>query len=151
KRMGAMIDLVPDKEIAGEPVGAIRVAYGTHRSTTIGAGEVPSLIDGLTVLAARAALGGRLEVTGAGELRVKESDRITALVTGFRALGVDAHELPDGFVVEGSRKPAGGTADAVGDHRLVMAFTLVGLGASGPTVINGAEAVSVSSPAVRTH
>jgi len=147
KRMGAMIDFAPDKEVGGELVGAIRVAHGTHSSTTIGGGEVPSLIDELPVLAARAALGGRLEVTGAGELRVKESDRITALVTGFRALGVDAHELPDGFVVEGSRKPAGGTVDAVGDHRLVMAFTLVALGASGPTVINGAEAVSVSYPA----
>ena len=92
---------------------------------------MPSLIDELPVLAARAALGGGLEVSGAGELRVKESDRITALVAGFRALGVDADERPDGFVIDGSRQPTGGTADAAGDHRLVMAFALVGLGASG--------------------
>jgi 3-phosphoshikimate 1-carboxyvinyltransferase len=98
------------------------------------------------VLAARAALGGRLKVTGAGELRVKESDRITAVVNGFQTLGVDARELPDGFVVEGTRRPRGGTVDAHGDHRLVMAFAIVGLGASGPTVITGAEAVAVSYP-----
>jgi len=96
--------------------------------------------------AARAALGGRLTVTGASELRVKESDRITALVTGFRALGVDARELPDGFVIDGSRQATGGTADAAGDHRLVMAFAIVALGATGPSVITDAGAVAVSYP-----
>jgi 3-phosphoshikimate 1-carboxyvinyltransferase len=77
---------------------------------------------------------------------VKESDRITALVTGLRRLGVDAEELPDGFIVRGDRRPTGGSADAVGDHRLVMAFTLVALGAAGPSVIHGADAVGVSYP-----
>ena len=145
--MGATIVLEAQREIAGESVGAIRVAHTDHRETTIQAAEVPSLIDELPVLAARAALGGRLTVTGAGELRVKESDRITALVKGFRALGVDAEELPDGFVIDSRRRPTGGTVDAAGDHRLVMAFTLVGLGASGPTLITGAEAVAISYPA----
>jgi 3-phosphoshikimate 1-carboxyvinyltransferase len=98
------------------------------------------------VLAARAALGGGLEVSGASELRVKESDRITALVSGFRAMGVDATERPDGFVIDGGRQPRGGTADAASDHRLVMAFTLVGLGASGPSTVTDAGAVAVSYP-----
>jgi 3-phosphoshikimate 1-carboxyvinyltransferase len=150
QRMGASIDIQIDREVAGESVGMIRVAHGDHRPTTIGGDEVPSLIDELPVLAARAASGGWLEVTGAGELRVKDSDRITALVTGFRRLGVDAQELPDGFVIDGSRRPSGGSADAVGDHRLVMAFTLVALGASGPSVITGADAVGVSYPAFET-
>ena len=87
-----------------------------------------------------------LDVTGAGELRVKESDRITALVRGLRALGVRADERPDGFVIDGSRGPTGGVADAAGDHRLVMAFALVGLGATGPTTVTGADAVAVSYP-----
>jgi 3-phosphoshikimate 1-carboxyvinyltransferase len=95
-------------------------------------------------------LGGHLEVRGAGELRVKESDRITALVTGFRALGVNAQELPDGFIIDGGRQPTGGSADAASDHRLVMAFTLVGLGASGPTRVTGADVVAVSYPAFET-
>jgi 3-phosphoshikimate 1-carboxyvinyltransferase len=98
------------------------------------------------VLAARAALGGALEVSGAGELRVKESDRITALVTGFRAMGIDATERPDGFVIDGSRRPHGGATDAAHDHRLVMAFTLAGLGATGASTIVGADAVAVSYP-----
>jgi 3-phosphoshikimate 1-carboxyvinyltransferase len=85
-------------------------------------------------------------VTGASELRVKESDRITALVGGLRALGVNADERPDGFLIDGSRRPHGGTVNAHGDHRLVMAFALVGLGATGSTTIDGAEAVAVSYP-----
>jgi 3-phosphoshikimate 1-carboxyvinyltransferase len=77
---------------------------------------------------------------------VKESDRITALVNGLRALGVEAAERTDGFVVKGSRHPTGGDAEAAGDHRLVMAFAIVGLGARQGAAIRGAEAVSVSYP-----
>jgi 3-phosphoshikimate 1-carboxyvinyltransferase len=147
QRMGAAIEIEDEHDVAGEPVGTLNVAHGDHRETVITETDVPALIDELPVLAARAALGGRLTVTGAGELRVKESDRITALVDGFRALGVDASERPDGFVIDGARQPRGGTVDAAEDHRLVMAFTLVGLGAAGPTVITGADAVGVSYPA----
>jgi 3-phosphoshikimate 1-carboxyvinyltransferase len=147
ERMGASIEIQPGRVVAGESVGTLRVTYGRPTAAVIEAGEVPSLIDELPVLAACAALGGRLQVTGAGELRVKESDRISALVAGFRALGVDAEELPDGFVIDGQRRPSGGTADAAGDHRLVMAFALVGLGASAPATIVGADAVAISYPA----
>jgi 3-phosphoshikimate 1-carboxyvinyltransferase len=146
ERMGADVTISVEGETAGEPVGRIRVAYGEHRQAAIEPGEVPSLIDELPVLAARAALGGRLEVSGASELRVKESDRITALVNGFRAMGVDAVERPDGFVIDGARRPTGGIADAASDHRLVMAFTLVALGSSGPSTVTDAGAVAVSYP-----
>ena len=122
------------------------MSHGSYEHTPLSADDVPGLIDVLPVLAARAALGGVLEVSGAGELRHKESDRITALVSGLRALGVDATEKPDGFVIDGHRRPAGGDADAAGDHRLVMAFVLVGLGASGPSTIAGADAVNISYP-----
>jgi 3-phosphoshikimate 1-carboxyvinyltransferase len=147
ERMGAAVTITVDDEVGGEKVGRIRVGYGQHRDATIRPDEIPSLIDELPVLAARAALGGRLEVSGASELRVKESDRITALVTGFRAMGVSAEERPDGFVIDGSRQPTGGTADAASDHRLVMAFTLVALGSSGPSTVMDAGAVAVSYPA----
>ncbi len=147
-RLGARVTIVTDAEIGGESVGTIAVAFGDRQDTTIGPDEVPDLIDELPVLAAVAAFGRRLEVRGAGELRVKESDRITALVTGLRALGVEAEEFPDGFAIDGTvRQPRGGEADAAGDHRLVMAFTLIALGASGPTGIRGAERVAVSYPA----
>ena len=151
ERMGARVDV--DLTSGGfhpgaaEPAGTIRLSHGGHAATVISPDEVPDLIDELPVLAARAALGGSLEVTGAAELRVTESDRITALVDGFRRLGVDAEEWPDGFRVSGSRRPSGGTVDAAMDHRLVMAFTIVGLGAAGPTTITGADAVAISYPA----
>ena len=148
RRMGARIEIVEDTVLGGEPVGTITIAYDTCRDTTITADEVPGLIDELPVLAACAAFGRRLEVHGAEELRVKESDRITALVTGLRRLGVTAEEYPDGFLIDGhAGRPTGGRADAVHDHRLVMAFTLIALGASGHTQIESAESVAVSYPA----
>jgi 3-phosphoshikimate 1-carboxyvinyltransferase len=146
ERMGATVEVQVEDEEAGEAVGSIRVSHADHRATSIDPADVPSLIDELPVLAARAALGAGLEVTGAGELRVKESDRITALVAGLCALGVDARERPDGFIIDGRRQPRGGTADANGDHRLVMAFAIVALGASGPSIVTGADVVGVSYP-----
>lgn len=145
RRMGADITTNVTHLSGGEEVGSIAVQHRGHGDCVIGPDEVPDLIDELPVLAARAALGGSLEVTGAAELRVKESDRITALVTGLRALGVDADERADGFVVRGGR-PSGGTADAAGDHRLVMAFAIVGLGSRDGVSITGAGAVAVSYP-----
>lgn len=146
ERMGARIRTEIVTESAGEPIGRLEVSHGDHVAAAIAAEEVPSLIDELPVLAARAALGGTLEVSGASELRVKESDRITALVSGLRAMGVTADERPDGFVIDGRRRPSGGAADAAGDHRLVMAFALVAMGATGPSVVTGAESVAVSYP-----
>ena len=132
ERMGADVTITIDDEVGGEPVGSIAIAHGTHRAAVITPDEVPSLIDELPVLAARAALGGGLEVSGAGELRVKESDRITALVTGFRALGVTAEERPDGFVIDGitsahrrhgrrGRRPSAGHGLHAGRPRRVRA------------------------------
>jgi 3-phosphoshikimate 1-carboxyvinyltransferase len=146
KKLGADVRLTASAEHHGELVGSVEIRYGSDGTCVIDERDVPDLIDELPVLAARAALGGRLEVSGASELRVKESDRITALVRGFQQLGVDAEERPDGFIVDGARRPTGGSADAADDHRLVMAFTLVGLGASGPTTITGADVVAVSYP-----
>ncbi len=145
RRMGADVRTDITRTAGGELVGRISVRHRDHAACTIDASEVPDLIDELPVLAARAALGGSLDVTGAAELRVKESDRITALVEGLRALGVDADERPDGFVVRGGR-PRGGLAAAAGDHRLVMAFAIVGLGSRDGATITGAEAVAVSYP-----
>jgi 3-phosphoshikimate 1-carboxyvinyltransferase len=112
----------------------------------LAADEVPLLIDEIPALAAWAASGGELHVTGAGELRVKESDRISALVRGFRALGADIDEFSDGFHLRGTRPLTGGHADAVGDHRLAMAFAIAALGAKGPSTILGFESVGISYP-----
>ena len=146
RRLGADVDVQVDRIDAEEPVGRVRVRHRTMTRLDLTPADVPGLIDELPVLAALATHGGELRVTGASELRAKESDRITALVNGLRALGADADELPDGFHVRGSRRLLGGQVDAADDHRLAMAFAVAGLGALEPTVIRGADAVDVSYP-----
>jgi len=130
-----------------EPLGNVIVAHERTGRLVIAPEEVPGLIDELPAIAALAAHGGEVSVSGAAELRVKESDRIAALVAGFRALGIDADERPDGFVVRGpSSRPSGGVADARGDHRMAMAFAIAALAAERPSTIAGAEAVDISYP-----
>lgn len=146
RRFGASVDVEQTDVWQGEPVGRIRVRAQGLTSLELGAEIVPAVIDELPVLAALATAGGELRVTGAGELRVKESDRITALVNGLRALGADADELPDGFHVRGARRLTGGLVHAHDDHRLAMAFAIAALGATGPVVIDGAGAAAVSYP-----
>jgi 3-phosphoshikimate 1-carboxyvinyltransferase len=145
-KMGAEVRISETARVGGEAVGLLRVAHAAPKLVVIEPASVPSLIDELPVLAAAAALGGGLRVSGAAELRVKESDRIAALGDGFRKLGIRLTEKPDGFEVEGGQRPTGGIVEAHLDHRLVLAFTVLALSASGQTTINGANAVSVSYP-----
>jgi 3-phosphoshikimate 1-carboxyvinyltransferase len=147
RRMGASLDIEPQAEWQGEPVGALTIRHGGLKAIEILPAEVPGIIDELPVLGALATFGGGLRVTGAGELRVKESDRITALIDGLRAIGADAEELADGFHVRGGTPLTGGSVHAHDDHRLAMAFAIAALGARHPVTIEGADTVSVSYPA----
>ena len=148
RRAGAHVEARrnSDGNAEGEPIGTLRVRHGGLRSVTVTPAEVPGLIDELPVLGALAALGGGIDVHGAGELRHKESDRIARLADGLRRLGARVDERPDGFSVDGSQKLTGGPVDAAGDHRLAMAFAVAALGADGPSVIAGSESVDVSYP-----
>jgi 3-phosphoshikimate 1-carboxyvinyltransferase len=155
RRFGARVDVEIDAGAAttngGEPHGTIRVEHDRVHPIEIRPDEIPGLIDELPAIAALAAHGGHVTVSGAAELRVKESDRIAALVAGFRALGLDADERPDGFMVAGGtvaagRRPKGGVADARGDHRMAMAFAIAALAADKPSTIDGADAVVISYP-----
>lgn len=143
---GAAVEHEETDSWQSEPVGRIRVTAAALRRVELTAAEVPSVIDELPVLAVLATAGGGLRVTGASELRVKESDRISALVAGLRALGADAEELADGFDVRPGPRLRGGTVHAHGDHRLAMAFAIAALTASGPVTIGGADAAAVSYP-----
>ena len=148
ERCGALIDVQIETEEAGEPIGRVTIAAGHQRGFSIAPSEVPAVIDEVPALGALGALlppGSVMEVRGAAELRVKESDRITALARGFRAMGADILEYPDGFRIE-ARPLHGATVDAAGDHRLAMAFAIAAAGASTPTTITGADAVDVSYP-----
>jgi 3-phosphoshikimate 1-carboxyvinyltransferase len=147
KRFGAEVDATVEDDWNGEPVGRLRIRRGAMKDLVITPDEVPEVIDELPVLATLGTFGGSVTVSGAGELRVKESDRIAELVAGLRAMGADADERPDGFQVRCGRRLTGGTVHARHDHRLAMAFAIAALGATGPTTIQGADAVAVSYPA----
>jgi 3-phosphoshikimate 1-carboxyvinyltransferase len=146
RRMGADIGVETGQPTLAEPIGRITVRHGRLMAAEIAPAEVPGVIDELPVLAALATHGGELRVTGAQELRVKESDRISALADGFRRMGADIDEQPDGFHVRGRHRLRGGEVDARNDHRLAMAFAVAALGASGPTTIHDAGAAAVSYP-----
>lgn len=146
QRWGARVDVETHTITHGESTGTVTVQSGPLGTLTVRPEEVAWVIDELPVLAAVATGAGELHVTGAAELRVKESDRIRSLVAGLQALGADAIELPDGFHVRSGPPLRGGTVDAHGDHRLAMTFAVAALGARGPTFIQGADAVAVSYP-----
>ena len=146
RRFGARVTVEISGSDAGEPRGTISVEGVRTGTVDIFPEEVPGLIDELPAIGALAARGGQVTVRGAAELRVKESDRIATLVTGFCNLGIVAEELPDGFTVRGTGSPRGGVAHAHDDHRIAMALAIAALGAHGPSTIDGSEAVAVSYP-----
>jgi 3-phosphoshikimate 1-carboxyvinyltransferase len=148
RRAGGQVTAQVESEGAGEPIGRLRVAFDNPRSFAIEPEAVAGVIDEIPALAALGAIlpeGTELVVRGAAELRLKESDRISALARGLRAMGADIEEFPDGFQLR-SRPLRGGTVDACDDHRLAMAFAVAATRASGPTTITGASAVDVSYP-----
>jgi 3-phosphoshikimate 1-carboxyvinyltransferase len=130
-----------------EPVGSIVASSSKLHGTTVDPALVPSLIDEVPALAAAAAFAeGPFTVTGASELRVKESDRLAALAEGLAALGVPVRELPDGLVVEGGSGLRGARVRSHGDHRIAMALAVLALAAEGASEIEGADCVGVSFP-----
>ena len=151
QRMGAVI--VGDLEEPGtfseeEPVGDLDVAAGPLEGTEVLPEEVPLAIDELTLVALLGAFAdGDTVVRGAAELRHKESDRVSATVTGLRGLGADIEELEDGFVVHGTGEPLrGGTIDSLGDHRLAMLGAVAGLASQEGVEVVNMEAAAVSYP-----
>jgi 3-phosphoshikimate 1-carboxyvinyltransferase len=151
QRMGAIV--VGELEEPGtfsdeEPVGELDVAHGPLEGTEVDPEEVPAAIDELTLVALLGAFAeGETRVRGAGELRVKESDRIAGVVDGLSGLGADIEETEDGFVVRGHGNPlAGGVIDARGDHRLAMLGAVAGLASEGGVEVRGMEAAAVSYP-----
>ena len=148
RRMGATIDVVDVHEQAGEPRATLVVRAAPLHATAIGAREVPAAIDELPVLAVAAALAdGETTVEGAGELRVKESDRLAALEQ-LAPLGVGLRTTADGLVVRGGggRPLRAGRVTSAGDHRIAMAFAVAGLVADGGVEIADPGCVAVSFP-----
>ena len=147
RSMGASIRLENVDEEGAEPVADVVAESSSLSATRIGGEVIPRVIDELPILALAASQArGTTVIEDAGELRVKESDRIQATVQGLSKLGADIEERPDGMVVTGGSKLRGGEGSSYGDHRIAMTMGVAGLVAEGRTTIDGAEAASVSYP-----
>jgi 3-phosphoshikimate 1-carboxyvinyltransferase len=130
-----------------EPVSDLDVAHGALEGTTVEPDEVPLAIDELPLVALLGCFAeGETLVTGAAELRLKESDRIAATVDGLRGLGADIEATEDGFAVRGTGGLRGGTLDARGDHRMAMMGAVAGLASREGVEVLGMDAAEVSYP-----
>lgn len=147
RRMGARIDIEDRNDSGPEPLGNLVIRPVHLSATRIDGDEVPGLIDELPALACVAARAhGETVISGAAELRVKESDRIAAVVANLRSVGVDVEEAPDGMRIRGTREPLRGRIETRGDHRIAMAFGVLGASAQAEFVIDDPECVGVSYP-----
>jgi 3-phosphoshikimate 1-carboxyvinyltransferase len=148
REMGASVELENRERLSGEWVADVRVVAGaTLIGVSIGREAIPTLIDELPLVACLAAYAnGETRVTGAEELRVKESDRIAVVVNNLRSLGADADELPDGYVVRGTSPVLRGAVTTHGDHRMAMAFGILGALPGNEISIDDRACVSVSYP-----
>lgn len=144
--MGADLRFENEREIGGEPVADIVVADGPLNGVSVPASRAPSMIDEYPVLAVVAAFArGETRMEGLGELRVKESDRLAATAAGLDACGVPASVDGDTLIVTGGKKVAGGATIATQmDHRIAMAFLVMGLGADAPVAIDDASMIATS-------
>jgi len=147
KEMGADITIENVHEVCGEPVADLNVKSSTLRATNIGGELIPRVIDEIPVLALAATQAeGVTEISGAQELRVKESDRIGTVVSELTKMGASIEEKEDGMVISGGKRLVGSSVNSFGDHRMAMALTIAGLIADGETTISGVECIDVSFP-----
>ena len=147
--MGASIQMLGLKSAQGEIVGDLAVKGASLKGGVIAGEKIPLVIDELPMLAALGPYTEEgIEIRGAAELRMKESDRIAALAENLRRMGASVEERPDGLKVEGRRagKLRGAEIDPRGDHRIAMAFAVAGLATEGNTVIRDADCAGVSFP-----
>jgi 3-phosphoshikimate 1-carboxyvinyltransferase len=148
ERMGARVSVFERRRAGGEPVASVQVQPGELVATEIGADEVPGLVDELPLVALLASHArGETRVTGARELRVKETDRIEAVTDGLRAFDARVRSLPDGWTITGvPARLRGGHIDARGDHRIAMLGAVAGLSSREGVAIEGADTAAISFP-----
>lgn len=148
ERMGANLEVRDEHNAGTEPTGTLVARYTSAlQPTTVTAGEVPSLVDEVPVLAlAAAAAHGTTRFEGVAELRVKESDRLAAICDGLTRLGVTVRSGDDWLEVDGPSRLGGASLDSLGDHRLAMTWALAGLVADAPVEVDRFDAVDVSYP-----
>jgi len=146
RRMGAELEIERPRQVGGEPVADIRVRSRALHGIRIPQDQIPLAIDEFPVLFIAAACAeGETVLTGAAELRVKESDRIAVMARGLQALGVAVQETEDGIIIQGGQF-GGGIVDSAGDHRIAMAFAMAGLRAGSPVQVRDCRNVNTSFP-----
>ena len=149
RKMGGSVELVDEREECGEPVADILVRSSRLKGVEISGTELLPAIDEFPIICVAAAFaGGTTSITGAGELRVKESDRISAMSRCLSAIGSSAVESADGIKIEGNSggNVRGGRVDSLGDHRIAMSMAIAALSSTEGIEIDGAGAVDVSFP-----
>jgi 3-phosphoshikimate 1-carboxyvinyltransferase len=147
ERMGAQITRTVLSTDDGEPIGDVEIRGAQLKGTELLRAEIPNLIDEIPVIAVAAAMAeGKTVIRNAKELRVKETDRITTVVEGLRAMGGQIEEFEDGMEITGGAPLHAATIESYGDHRIAMAFAIAGLFASGETVIRNTACVNTSYP-----
>ncbi len=144
--MGSRLSVLNIEEVHGELVGTISLTPGKAKPFEISGALTALLIDELPVLAAIAPYGAGLVVRDAGELRVKESDRLTAVTRNLEAMGAQVEQTADGWRIPGGQKLHGAEIESFGDHRIAMAFAIAALRAEGDTTIRNSECVAISYP-----
>jgi 3-phosphoshikimate 1-carboxyvinyltransferase len=150
-RMGADLRVTNRRSIGGEEVADVTARASRLRGAFIPAEQAPATIDEYPALAVAAAFAeGETVMEGLAELRLKESDRLTALASGLTACGVAAIVQADSLTVRGGQVGGGGRIDSADDHRVAMAFLILGLAARAPVAVDGAEAIATSYPAFAT-
>lgn len=146
RAMGGNVELLNEREVGGEPVADIRVRYAPLKGINIPEDQVPLAIDEFpSLFVAAACAEGQTVLTGAEELRVKESDRIQVMADGLVSLGIDAKPTPDGIVIQGGTMGSA-TINSHGDHRIAMSFTVAALRATGTITITDCANVATSFP-----
>ena len=147
RAMGGDITVCDERVQGGEPVGDLLVRSSSLHGTTVSGDIIPTLIDELPIIAVLAAYAeGRTVIADAAELKVKECNRIDAMVTNLSKMGVDITGTDDGMIIEGGKALHGAELDTYMDHRIAMSFAIASLNAEGTTTIKDAEIVNVSYP-----
>ncbi|MBS3908216.1 MAG: 3-phosphoshikimate 1-carboxyvinyltransferase [Actinobacteria bacterium] len=145
--MGAGIELANGSNLSNEPRGNLLVSGRQLKATTIEGDLIPRLIDEIPIIAVAATQAhGTTTIRDAGELRVKESDRIAALTQELRKMGADIEEYEDGMVINGPTPLKGARVNSHGDHRIAMSLAVAGLVADGETIVEDSEAIAISYP-----
>ena len=147
EQMGARIEVLNPRDVAGEPVGDLRVTHGPLKPFQFGEEIMPRLVDEVPILSVAACFcDGESRISGASELRVKETDRLAVMARQLKAMGADIEEHEDGITIRGGRQLRGAGLDSETDHRVAMSLAVAALLATGDSTLERSEAAAVSYP-----